>query len=424
MTAAAIPIEALVARADRVSDIVAPQYDAIPQGGRYRFAVEHPDSFVNITLSSGDFPDPSPPRSAVASRATDHFEGMMGRGLFEAMPTRGFFLYELDTGGHRQSGIVGAVPVSCVAEGRVVGHEGTIADRVADLAAFFRSARLASSPVALAFNADRDHRRLMERLARPSPIRDFTGIDGIRQRLWTVDDPGDVAEVEEATARIGTMYITDGHHRVAAASMEGVGPGWFVAILFPTDHLHALEYNRLVRLGRVPSAGQVTRSLRPDWETTELGRVGGLEGLPRTRGDLAMLLEGVWHRLSFRGERPADPVEGLDVSLLHDRVLGPVFGVPSYEDPRLSYVVGGESPERLERSAIAYPGSVVFSMNPAGIEEIMAVADAGRLMPPKSTWFTPKPRSGLFVVPWRRRDVGAARPDEAPGPLPPGGSDR
>lgn len=405
---AAIPIKALVARADRVSDVVAPQYDAIPPGGRYRFAVERPDSFVNITLSVGDFPDPAPPRSEVTRRATGHFAGMMERELFEDIPARGFFLYELDTGRHRQLGIVGAVPVSCVKEGRVVGHEGTITDRVADLAAFFRAARLASSPVALAFQADVDQRRLMERLASRAPIRDFTGVDRVRQRLWVVDDPGDVAEVAEATARIGAMYITDGHHRVAAASMDGVGPGWFLAILFPADHLHAIEYNRLVRLDHAPSAGQVIRSLGPDWETTELGPAGGLASLPRTRGDLAMLLGGVWHRLSFRGERSADPVESLDVSILHDRVLGPAFGVPSYEDPRLSYVVGGPSPGGLERSAMAYPGHVGFSMHPAQIEEIMAVADAGRLMPPKSTWFTPKPRSGLFVVPWSRGDVAAA----------------
>jgi len=225
-----------------------------------------------------------------------------------------------------------------------------------------------------------------------------------------VDDPDDLVEVEEATARIGAMYITDGHHRVAAASIEGVGPGWFLAILFPTDHLNALEYNRLVRLDHAPSAGRVTRLLGPDWEATKLGPAGGLDSLPRTRGDLAMLLDGVWHRLTFRGGRSEDPVERLDVSLLHDRILGPVFGVSSYEDPRLSYVVGGASPGPLERSLMAYPDGVGFSMHPAGIEEVMAVADAGRLMPPKSTWFTPKPRSGLFVVPWTRSDVAAAHP--------------
>ncbi len=421
---AAIPIEALVARADRASDIVAPQYDAIPPAGRYRFAAERPDSFVNITLSVRDFPEPAPSRSEVAMRAADHFAGMMERGLFETLPTKGFLLYQLDAGGHRQLGIVGGVPVSCVAEGRVIGHEGTIGDRVADLAAFSRAARLASSPVALAYQADRDQRRLMERLALRLPIRDFTGIDGVRQRLWVVDGPEDLVEIREATERIGAMYITDGHHRVAAASMPGVGPGWFLAILFPADHLNALEYNRMVRLDQVPSAEQVTRSLGSDWEATELGPAGGLEYLPRTRGDLVMLLDGVWYRLSFRGERSEDPVESLDVSLLHQRVLGPVFGVPSYEDPRLSYVVGGDSPERLERSVAAYPGGVGFSMHPAQIEDVMGVADAGRLMPPKSTWFTPKPRSGLFVVRWVRTDVTAAAPGARPGRADEGGPDR
>ena len=417
---AAIPIEALVARADRVSDIVAPQHDAIPQGGRYTFAEDRPDSFVNVTLSMGDSPDPSPSRSELAERAADHFAGMMERGLFEALASRAFFLYELDTGQHRQLGIVGAVPVSCVAEGRVIGHEGTIAARVADLVGFLRTARLASSPVALAFEADRDQRRLMQRLVSRHPIRDFTGMDGVRQRLWMVDDPADLVEVEEATARIGAMYITDGHHRVAAASKEGVGPGWFLAILFPADDLNALEYNRLVRLDRVPPAEHVIRSLGPDWEVTELGPAGGVESLPRIRGELAMLLGGVWHRLSFRGERPEDPVGSLDVSLLHDRILGPVFGVRSYEDPRISFVVGGESPGRMERHAMAYPGGVGFGMHPAQVEEIMVVADAGRLMPPKSTWFTPKPRSGLVVVRWDRTDVIAARPSKATN----GGSDR
>ena len=137
-----------------------------------------------------------------------------------------------------------------------------------------------------------------------------------------------------------------------------------------------------------------------------------------------MLLDGVWRRLSFRGERSEDPVESLDVSLLHDRILGPVFGVPSYEDPRLSYVVGGRSPGHLERSVMPYSGCVGFAMHPARIEEIIAVADAGRLMPPKSTWFTPKPRSGLFVVPWGRSDVAAAPRDTGRGRVSPGGSDR
>ena len=420
---AAIPLRALVARAERVADIVAPQYDSIPRGGRYRYAVERPDSFVNVTLSAADFPEPVPHRSIIAQRAADHFAQMLDRGLFEALPTRAFFLYELDTGRHRQLGIVAGIPVSAITGGRVIGHEGTIEERVEDLAAFFRMARLASSPVALGFRADEGQRSLMERLASRSPIRDFEGMDGVRQRLWMISDPAGIAEIEEATARIGTMYVTDGHHRIAASCRAEAVPGWFLAILFPTDHLRALEYNRSVRLGEAPDAGDVRQALPRDWEMTEIGPAGGTDAQPRTKGEVSMLLGGVWYRLSFRGARSDDPVESLDVSLLHDMILGPVLSVSSYEDPRLSYEVGDGAVTRLERRVTAYPDAVGFAMYPAPIGEMMAVADAGRLMPPKSTWFTPKPRSGLLVVRWEQSDLSAALPGDG-GSAPVGGSGR
>lgn len=394
-----VPLAALAARADRAADIVAPQYDSIPAGGRYAYAVGRPDCFLNVTLSVADFPEPAPGRAAVAARAAGCFEAMMERGLFEAVPGPAFFLYELDTGSRRQAGIVVGMPVAAVEEGRILGHEGTIEERVDDLALFFRTARLASSPVALAFRPDEGLRRLMERLASRPPLRDFSGPDGVRQRLWAVADPSDTAAVEEAAARIGTLYITDGHHRVAASLREGASPGWFLAVLYPADHLRALEYNRYVRLDQVPPFDRVRPMLGEDWETAELGPDAGPGARPGAAGDVSMLLGGVWRRLRYRGARAADPVERLDVSLLHDRILAPVFGVSSYEDPRLSYVAGGQAAMRLEELAAEYPGAG-FALYPPSIEEMMAVSDAGRTMPPKSTWFTPKPRSGLLVAPW------------------------
>ncbi len=402
----AIPIDALVARADRAADVVAPQYDAVP-GGRYRFATDRPDSFVNITLSLSDFPEPSPTRAQIARRAADHFAGMMERDLFEALPRRAFFLYGLDTDGHQQVGLVCALPLSCITRGEVLGHEGTIPRRVEDLSHFFRVCRLASSPVALAFSASDEQRRLLDRLSSRPPIRDFEGLDGVRQRLWMVDDPSDIIEVERATSRINTLYVTDGHHRVAASTMHGVGPGWILSILFPSDELKIFDYNRLVRLEEIPPVQQVLQSLGKDWDVTVVGEAGEVDATPAGRGDMSMLLEGVWYRLCFRGGRPSDPVKSLDVSLLHDLILGPVFGVPSYHDPRLSYVVGKGSLRNLENAALTYSGSVGFALHPVQIDEIMAVADAGRLMPPKSTWFAPKPRSGMLVVRWDQDHAGA-----------------
>lgn len=398
-----VPVKALVAREDRVADIVAPQADSVPDGESYHYAVARPDSFLNVTLSVGEFPGPTPSRQAVVKRASRHFRGMLKRRLFEPLPSEAFFLYELDTGSHRQIGIVGGVSLAAIEKGRILGHEETLEDPVEDLAHFYRVARISSSPVALGFEADEDHHSLMRRLSSGTPLRDFRSPDGVRQRLWAVTDPYELAAVRVAVSRVGTMYITDGHHRVAASLRSGVGPRWFLAIMFPNDQLQALAYNRVVVPSLPPPAADLRHALGDDWEMTELGPVETTEAQPERTGEIAMVLEGRCYRLVFRGRRPDDPVERLDVSLLHERILGPVFGALSHDDPRLSYGAGERSSIPFQNRVAAYPGAVGFAMHPSRMAEMMAVADAGRLMPPKSTWFTPKPRSGLFVVRWGKR---------------------
>ena len=413
-----VPVTAMLARADRAADIVAPQADSVPDGESYIYAVSRPDSFLNVTLSVGEFPGPTPSREAVVKRASGHFRGMLERGLFEDLPSAAFFLYELDTGSHRQVGIVGGVSLAAIKEGRILGHEETFAGHVEDLAHFYRVAGISSSPVALGFEADEDHHALMRELTSGTPLRDFTGPDRVRQRLWAVTDPSGLAAIREAAARIETMYITDGHHRVAASLRPGVGPGWFLAIMFPNDHLRAMAYNRVVVPGRIPSPGTVRRALGDGWGMDELGPVGSVEAQPQGTGEIAMVLGDMWYRLVFRGRRPDDPVERLDVSLLHDHILGPVFGISSGEDPRLWYMVGENSTIPFENRVAAYPGAVGFAVHAARIDEMTAVADARSLMPPKSTWFTPKPRAGLLVVRWESHPAWSDR--RVPGKAPDG----
>ena len=399
-----VPLQALVANADRVADVVAPQADSVPGPESYRYAIARPDSFLNVTLSVPEFPEPPPSRAAVVKRAAAHFRGMMERGLFDPLPSPAFFLYELDTGSHRQTGIVGGVSLTAIDEGRILGHEGIFEGQVEDLAHFYRVARVSSSPVALGFEADDDHHSLMRQLSSGAPLRDFTGPDGVRQRLWAVTDPSGLAAVRAASSRIETMYITDGHHRVAASLRRGVGPGWLLSIMFPNDQLQALAYNRIIAPSHLPSPEEVRHALGDDWEMSDLGLAGGVEARLRRTGEMVMVLEGKCYGMVFRGRRSDDPVERLDVSLLHHRILGPVFGIWSHEDPRLWYMAGERSTGPFQSHVAAYPGAVGFAMYPTRMAEMMAVADAGRLMPPKSTWFTPKPRSGLFVVRWGKPD--------------------
>ena len=395
-----LPLDARLAREDRIGEIVAPQYDSLAQDGRYQYAMERPDSFLNIVLSRADFPAPPPEAAAITRRAAAHFAGMVERGLLPRHPSPAFFLYELSTDSHRQVGLVAGMPLSAVDDGVVLGHEGVLYERVADLAQFYRVARLTSSPVALAFDASGEHRQLFTGLQATIPIRDFLGWDGVRQRLWAVDDPDDMAAIQTAMESVDAYYITDGHHRVEASLEEGAVPGWFLAVIFPADEMQVLEYNRCVALSKHSDVSAIGGAIGDDWALTELGRAGTVTVRPANVGDISMLVNGVWHRLRFVGQRPDDPVERLDVCLLHQRILAPAFGVLTDQDDRLSFVVGEDATSRLEEVGRSEPNTVAFALHPTSLAELFDVADAGQVMPAKSTWFTPKPRSGLLVVCW------------------------
>ena len=395
-----LPVDALIARADRVEEIVAPQYDSFGRGGRYQYAAGHPDCFLNVVLSREDVPESDIEEPDIAVRAKQHFSGMLKRGLFPAYGKRAFFLYELSSDTHRQVGLVAGVPTGAITDGQVRGHEGTIHDRAADLADFYRTARLTSSPVAMAFNATDEQRALLDRLETDAPIRDFTGWDGVRQRLWAIDEATDIEAVQKAMEGVDSYYITDGHHRVAAAQMEETLPGWFLGVLFPADQVHVLEYNRCVALAVAPSIDTIKLAVGADWEVEAIGEVGVVDPRPTTVGEISMLVEGIWYRLRFVADRPGNPVGGLDVCLLHDRVLAPAFGISDDHDDRLSFVVGEDAGTRLEEVVRSEPNTVAFALFPTSVDELFAVADAELTMPAKSTWFTPKPRSGLIVVRW------------------------
>ena len=268
---------------------------------------------------------------------------------------------------------MGGVPVNDIDQGKILGHEGTFQERVDDLVSFLQETRMSAGLVTLGYRADQAHFEMMERLSSSSPLRDCTGPDEIRHRLWAVTDPSDMAYIQAHLARIKTLYITDGHHRVAAARRLGPTPGWFLAALFPTDQLLLREYNRVINPDRLLPLEEIRQALDGDWKISEIGPVGSVEAMPTRPGEIAMLLNGVWHRLAFQGKRSKDPVDGIDVSLLHQLILGPIFDARSYDDPSISYVPG-------EGSTLPF--------------------ETGREMPPKSTWFIPKPGSGLLVVKW------------------------
>jgi uncharacterized protein (DUF1015 family) len=247
--------------------------------------------------------------------------------------------------------------------------------------------------------------QLNNRVTAQEPLFDFVAGDQVRHRVWRVGDSGPFAD---AFRRIAVAYIADGHHRCAGAWRAGIerrkaNPkhtgdeeyNWFLAVLFPSSQLRILPYNRVVKdlHGLTPEAFLEALA--------GLGTVTPAAGaLPERSGSVAVLVGGRWHRLSFDPGSidQNDPVASLDAALLQARVLGPILGIGDVRtDPRIDFVGGLRAPAELERRVGAGEAAVAFGLHPVSVQQLMAIADAGGIMPPKSTWFEPKLLSGLFV---------------------------
>jgi uncharacterized protein (DUF1015 family) len=237
------------------------------------------------------------------------------------------------------------------------------------------------------------------------PMFHFNAPDGITHTVWAVDDPQQYVDL---LAGVECLYVADGHHRTAsaaraAAERRAANPGhrgdeaynWFLGALFPASQLDILAYNRFVTDPGGLGAAEVLERLADVGTVTPTD-----EKVPESPGVFHVYLDGGWHRVEIDAAMidTSDPVSSLDVALLQDRVLAPLFGIADpRKDKRIEFIGGIRGPEELERRVDAAPGSVAFSMYPTSIEQLLDVADAGRYMPPKSTWFEPKLRSGLFV---------------------------
>jgi uncharacterized protein (DUF1015 family) len=284
-------------------------------------------------------------------------------------------------------------------------HEKTRKDKEDDRTRHVLELNANAEPVFLTYRGRPELDRLADQVTREAPLYDFTAPDGVRHVVWRVTDTRPWAE------QFGTVpvaYVADGHHRSASAwraarELRTANPGhhgneeynWFLAVLFPAEQLRILPYNRVVRDLRGQSEAEVLERLRG------VGRLSPAAGsVPARAGSVAVYLGGRWHLLEFDPARiPAgDPIASLDVSLLQDLVLGPILGVGDPRtDPRVDFVGGIRGTDDLERRVDSGEVAIGFSMHPPTVDQLMAVADAGAIMPPKSTWFEPKLRSGLFV---------------------------
>ena len=394
-----VPFRPWLPAPDQAQAVVSPPFDVPTRAEAAAMAQGDRRNFLHVVRAEIDLPDEveaDDPR--VYERARRNLAGLQEQGVLVRERQPELYLYRMEDGAHRQTGVVACVRAADYRSGLIRTHERTRAAQEDDRVRHMRSVDAHPEPVLFTFRALPGMRDLLDRSARGEPLLAVTDADGVRHRVWRAPD---AAAVVAAFADVPHCYVADGHHRSAAAARVAAGgpSAHFPAVLFPAEELRILAYNRAIRgLGPQRDEGELLR---------RLGEIGNLvapaESVPERAGSFAIRLRSGWHHLHLgpAAEERGDLVASLDAERLHRIVLGPLLGVGDPRtDERFIPVGGRDSVARLERLVDSREAAVGFSLVAPTVEQMLAVADAGGVMPPKSTWIEPKLRSGLFVHPF------------------------
>jgi len=402
------PFAGLRPVAARADEVLAPPYDVLSSEEARVRAQGRPWSFLHISKAEIDLPPGTDPHdAAVYLKARENFDRARREGVLIRDSAPCYYLYRLTRGAHVQTGVVAAASVADYLAGRIRRHEFTRPDKEDDRVHQIDALDAQTGPVLLTCRHTAALDALLGQMARGAAEVDVTADDGVRHQLWVVRDAPALDEISAVIEAIGRLYIADGHHRSAAAARVAdaraqANPAhrgtesynYFLAVIFPDNQMQILDYNRAVRdlNGLTPESflARLQRSFRVVEEPEPVR--------PVRPGQFGMILAGKWFRLAIHPELvPAgDPVLRLDVSLLQNQILAPILGIGDpRRDRRIEFIGGIRGLGHLERRVAAGEMAVAFSMYPTSIGDMMAVADTGEVMPPKSTWFEPKLADGL-----------------------------
>ena len=403
------PFAALRPAPEFAAQVAAPPYDVLSTEEARAVAHGKPWSFLHISKAEIDLPEGTDPCSPpVYARATENLRRMLEHGVLKRDDTPCYYVYRMIMNGHAQTGLAAACSVADYDAQRVRRHELTRPDKEDDRVRQIEAVNAHTGPVLLAYPAAPQVDAILADAAAGAPDFDVAAVSGVRHMLWVIRDGERIAHLTAAFDAMPALYIADGHHRTAAASRvaaarraaaaQASGDASyesFLSVAFPHHQLRILPYNRVVRdlngLDREEFLRRVAERFRV---TPSAGRV-----TPEQRGVFGLYLPGQWYRLEIDPAMiPADPTARLDISLLAGHLLGPVLAIGDPRtDPRIDFIGGIRGPEELERR-VADEMAAAFSMYPTSLQDLMAVADAGRIMPPKSTWFEPKLADGLVSL--------------------------
>ncbi|MBI3869459.1 MAG: DUF1015 domain-containing protein [Verrucomicrobia bacterium] len=395
------PFPALRPKPELASQVCELPYDVMSSEEAREMALGNPLSFLHVSKPEIDLPPGVDLYSAeVYAQGKANFGRLIQEGVLVQDPTPCLYLYRQVMGRHSQVGIVAAASCREYQQSIVKKHELTRIDKEDDRVRHIEALNSQTGPVFLTYRAAPAIDALVARRTQETPGIDFTAKDGVRHTTWTINDEPTIRILREAFAGVPYLYIADGHHRSAAAarvfeSRKGTGhSAGFLSVIFPHNQMQILPYNRALKDLNGLSAQTMLEKLDGVFMVGAKG-----SSKPSRKHELSIYMAGEWRTLHFRPTFAStqDPIEKLDVTLLQKYVLAPLFGI---DDPRTSkriHFVGGiRGTAELEKLVNSGECACAFSMFPTGIEDLMAIADAGGIMPPKSTWFEPKLRDALF----------------------------
>lgn len=394
--------------AGKEADIAALPYDVYNREEARKAVEGKPLTFLRIDRAETQLSEETDIYAPeVYQKAKELLWGMVENGDFVQDDKPCYYLYELTMNGRSQTGIVACASIDDYLNGMIKKHENTRREKEEDRVRHVDICDAQTGPIFLAYRNQESLKKIVADVKVGTVLFDFTSEDGIRHRGWKIADTEKISAIYEAFHQMNALYIADGHHRAASAVRVGVKrreehPGYtgeeefnyFLSVIFPDDELMIMDYNRVVR---------DLNGLTPEEFLSGIKKVFDVEKLdkaehPKRKGQVTLFLEDKWYLLTLKPEYGnCDPVEGLDVSILQKQILEPVLGIQDPKtDKRIDFVGGIRGLSELERR-VHTDMKAAFAMYPTSIGELFAVADAGLLMPPKSTWFEPKLRSGLFI---------------------------
>ncbi len=396
---------------ERANTVVSPAYDSISAEQRREFQDANPENFINTMRMQEDFPEDAKPTLAqLLNSNKESLQALVDDGSFRPIESPCMYIYQLGCEDQMQTGLVCEISVDDYENGALKKHEKTRAIKEDLLAEYQEVVGASSSPICLTYPQQTDIDSFISTITVQKPDLDFVTDDGELQKIWCIQDAKSLQNLVDLFRSIDAIYLTDGHHRAASGhryaeimraktgSNYGDEPfNQLLIALFPDNQLNLLPFHRCVRDTNDLSPSQITDALTKDFKVEKLDGQAGFE--PTQHGEFGMLLDSTWYRLNVKPDLVDynHPVNSLDVSILQNLILDPVLNIKDMrDDPRLGYIAGVSGIDGISQAATD-GWEIIFVCYATSIQQLMNVADASALMPPKSTYFDPKPRSGIFL---------------------------